>query len=222
MNNPLINYLAQFMTGNRVQLFDTVLEKRTQYLAVVLEDIYHTQNASAVVRTCDCFGIQDLHIIENRNRFKVNVNVALGATQWLSIHKYSGENAITRTSLMQLKQKGYRIVVTSPHAGDINLQDFDLAKGKAAFVFGTERQGVSPEAIACADEFLKIPMVGFTESFNISVSVAIILHHLTMKLHNSDIDWHLSPAEKETIKLLWMKNSIKRSDLLEKEFYKNA
>lgn len=220
MYNELIDYFSEFMTPERVGLFREVLDKRTRYLTVVLEDIFQTQNASAVVRTCDCFGVQDLHVVENRNRFKVNVNVALGATQWLNLSKYSADGNNTQMAFDALRAKGYRIVATSPHANGVELPDFDLTKGKAALVFGTEREGVSDFVMKNADEYLKIPMQGFTESFNISVSVAIILFHLTTMLRQSHVNWQLSEADKQQIMLDWMRNSIKRSDLLEKEFLK--
>lgn len=210
------------MTQDRVELFDRIIENRTRYLTVILEDIFQTQNASAVIRTCDCCGIQDLHIIEKRNKFRVNVDVALGSTQWVSLNKYTKVDNSSFEVFDRLKSEGYRIVATSPHADGVDLPDFDLGKGKVALLFGTERQGLTKEALSKADEFLKIPMVGFTESYNISVSVAIILYQLTNLLRNSDINWKLTSEEKQEIKLQWMKTSIRSSDLLEKEFFKNV
>jgi tRNA (guanosine-2'-O-)-methyltransferase len=222
MNKELINYLATFVTPDRLQLFEKVLQYRTSYLTVVLEDIYQSQNASAVLRSCDCFGVQHVNVIENRNTFNVNNEVALGSSKWLSIRKFSETNNNSLNAVKTLKNEGYRIIATSPHKNDKTLEDFDLRKGKAALVFGSELPGISDTIMKEADEFVKIPMFGFTESFNISVSAAIILHHLTGKLRNDTvINWQLTSVEKEKIMLEWLRNSIKRSALLEQRFLEN-
>jgi len=221
MDKALLEYLSGYLTSNRLELFDKILSMRTRYLTVVLEDIYQPQNASAVLRTCDCFGIQDVHIIENRNEFTVNREVALGSSKWLTLKKYTEKKQNSLDAIRQLKMNGYRIVATTPHTNDLELQDFDLTKGKTALVFGSELPGITDTVQNEADEFLKIPMYGFTESFNISVSAAIILHHLSQKMReNKSIDWKLSDTEKEEIKLAWIRKSIKRCDLIEKRFLK--
>lgn len=219
MKKKLINYLSDFVTPERLQLFDNVLNQRTAYITVILEDIYQSQNASAVLRTCDCFGIQNVHIIENKNTFNVDKEVDMGASKWLNLHKYNQAENNSADAIKKLKEKGYRIIATSPHISNSMLPDFDLNKGKAALVFGSEMPGISETIMKQADEFLKIPMYGFTESFNISVSAAIILYQLSEKLkRESGIDWKLSNSEKESIKLDWLRSSIKRSDLLVERF----
>jgi tRNA (guanosine-2'-O-)-methyltransferase len=214
----LIKYLEQFITKERLELFHKLLNQRTRYITVVLEDIYQSQNASAVLRTADCFGIQDVHIIENKNEYQINPDVALGASKWLNLIKYNKQEENTLKAISHLKKQGYRIVATTPHTKDVNLENFDLTQGKIALFFGTELKGLSNEMIDNADEFLKIPMFGFTESFNISVSAAIILHHLTTSLRKSEINWQLSDNEKEEILLEWLKKTIKKSSLLIDDF----
>jgi tRNA (guanosine-2'-O-)-methyltransferase len=221
IKEKLIPYLEQFITERRSQLIRQILSQRTRYVTVVLEDIYQSHNASAVLRSCDCFGIQDVHIIENRNTYQVNPDVALGSHKWLTLYKYTREQNNTADTLAGLKKKGYRIVATSPHASGCTLEEFDLHRGKTALVFGTELEGLTAEAAAMADETLTIPMVGFTESLNISVTVAIILYHLTDRLRKSDINWKLSATENLQVKLQWLKNSISRSDTIEKSFLEN-
>lgn len=222
MEKELLDYLSGFITKERLALFDKVLEKRTRYITVVLEDIYQSQNASAVLRTCDCFGIQDVHIIENRNQFNVNTEVSLGSSKWLSLHKYNQEKSNSLDAIKKLKKKGYRIVATTPHTNDQELPEYDIQKGKTALVFGSELPGISDTIMNEADEFLKIPMHGFTESFNISVSAAIILHHLSEKLRLQDVQkWQLSPIEKLELKLQWIRNTIKKSELLEERFWQS-
>ncbi len=222
MDKELIEHLASYLTPNRQALFNSVLQQRTRYLTVVLEDIFQPQNASAVLRTCDCFGIQDVHIIENRNDFEVDREVAMGASKWLSLKKYNQLEQNSLEAIRQLKTDGYRIVATSPHINDQELHNFDMSKGKAALVFGSELPGISEIIKDEADEFLKIPMYGFTESFNISVSAAIILHHLTLKMkQDAAIEWNLSQEEQQEIKLEWIRRSIKRSELIEQRFREN-
>ena len=220
MKEELIAYLAQHLTEKRFSLFRKIIQNRTRYLTVVLEDIYQSQNASAVLRSCDCFGIQDVHVIENRNKFDVNPKVSLGSSKWLSLYAYNHEEHNTLQAISKLKAEGYRIVATTPHENDVHLENFDLTGGKAALVFGTELKGISDDVKNEADLFLKIPMYGFTESFNISVSAAIILHHLTLKLHESTIDWQLPNDEQDELLITWLRKSIKGSDLIEREFYK--
>lgn len=214
MTDRLIEYLSQFITEERNELFDTVLSERTRYIKVVLEDIYQPHNASAVLRTMDCFGIQDACIIENKNEYHVNPDVALGSSKWLTLEKYNQKENNTLDAIENLKKENYRIVATTPHTFDTKLDDFDLKKGKAALFFGTEMHGLSKAVLENADDFVKIPMYGFTESFNISVSAAIILYHLTEKLKKLPNHWQLSENERKEIKLEWLKRSIKRSDLL--------
>jgi len=212
MYQKKIEILKEYVSENRLQRFYDVLEYRTRYATVVLEDIYQPHNASAVLRSCELFGVQDVHIIENQNEYDVNPDVAVGAFKWLNINKYNEQKHNTVSTLQHLKKQGYRIVATTPHRNDVELKDFDITKGKFALVFGSEMPGITDYVTENADEFLRINMYGFTESFNISVSVAIILHELIEKLHRSDIDWHLKDEEINTLLYSWLKNSVRESD----------
>jgi tRNA (guanosine-2'-O-)-methyltransferase len=218
MTTDLINHLEQFVLERRKNIINSIIEYRTRYITVVLEDIYQPQNASAVLRTCDCFGIQDVHIIENRHKYRINPDVTLGANKWLTLTKHNSKENNSLLTIKAFKEKGYRIVATTPHSNDTMLDYFDLQKGKIVLAFGNELNGLSDDFINNADEFIKIPMYGFTESFNISASASIILHHLTHKLRNAQIDWQLSDEEKKEVKLVWLKKSIKNSHLIEKDF----
>lgn len=214
-------FLERFMTDERRDQMAQVLAHRTKYLTVVLEDIFQPQNASAVLRTCDCFGIQDVHVIENKNEFIVNPEVEMGSSKWISIHRHNQQQNNTREALQKLKKQGYRIVATSPHKDDVNLEGLDLNAGKLALIFGTELTGISDIVREEADEFMKIPMYGFTESFNISVSAAISMHSLKHRLLQSSIKWQLSEDDHQQVYLQWLKRSIKKSDLLIDKFYKD-
>jgi len=213
----LIEYLRQFVTRERYAKFQEALLKRTRYITIALEDIYQSHNASAVLRTCDCFGIQDVHIIENRNKYEVNPDVALGSAKWLNLVHYDQPENNTITCLRKLKESGYRLVATSPHKDDFTPESLPLEQ-KTALIFGTELAGLSPSALEMADDFIKIPMVGFTESLNISVSAAIFIHSLTNRLRSSPVEWQLTSAEQSEIMTSWLKNSIKRSDGLVRDF----
>ena len=217
IKKEILTFLSSYLTDNRKQLFDKIIQYRTRYITVVLEDIYQPHNASAVLRSADLTGIQDIHIIENRNRYEVNPEVAMGSSKWLNLVKYNKSKENTLEAYDVLRKQGYRIVATTPHAGDKNLDEISL-DGKIALVFGTELKGLSETAIQNADEYLRIPMYGFTESYNISVSAALTLFTLTEKLRKSDISWQLSKDEKLDILLEWTRRSIKRSELIEKEF----
>lgn len=217
-NQELIEHLSEFMTENRVQKFRDVLEWRTRHIAVVLEDIYQPQNASAVVRTADCFGIQDVHVIENKNKYKVNPHVVLGAADWIDLHKHNKEDNNTLTCLQQLKNDGYKIIATTPHTNSYEISDLPINQ-KFALVFGTEKLGISDDVKNNADGFVKINMHGFTESFNISVSAALSMYELTKRLHAEEtIPWQLSADQKNELLLKWMRKSLVSSDLILKAY----
>jgi len=200
-------------------LIDQVLSERTRHITVVLEDIYHAQNASAVMRTCDCFGIQDLYITQRLHDYEVNPNVVRGASKWVTLHKYEREEQSTEKCIKDLKAKNYRIVGTTPSKEAASIYELDLTE-KTAIVFGTELGGLTEYAKASVDELVHIPMYGFTESFNISVSAALILQETVKRLKNSDIVWQLTEEEKEVLKLEWYSRIVKRSDLHIKSYLK--
>ncbi len=212
MNN-YISYLEQFVTENRKAVFKKVLSQRTRYFTTVLEDLYQMHNISAVVRSADIFGWQDLHIVQKKYDPKLSHSIAKGAEKWLDIHRYKQ----TGDAIKYLKQKGYRIVATTPHTDDISLPDFDISR-PAAFFFGVEKNGLSEQVMSQADVFLKIPMYGFTESFNISVAAALIMYSVTQALHNSALAWQLPEQEREKIYMQWLEKSIKSIELIKKDY----
>ncbi len=207
----LINILSSYVMPRRLARMEQVLSQRTRHLTLVLEDIYQSHNTSAVIRSCDCFGVQDVHIIENRNQYEVNPDVALGASKWLSLEKYNEKEFNTPDCLAKLKKEGYQLIATSPHKDEFLLEELPVQQ-KTALLFGTEMQGLTPEAISMADGFMKIPMVGFTESFNISVSVAICLYHLTPKIRQKVSNWQLTQEEQLDLMLEWLMQSINNAE----------
>lgn len=220
MNAELVEYLSGCISGNRLQRFNKLIQYRTRHITVVLEDIYQAHNASAVLRSCDCFGIQDVHIIENKNKYELNPDVELGAHKWLTLYKYNRQEQNSLECIQSLKRKGYKIIATTPHpetvAATCTIDKLEITN-KIALVFGTELKGITDVILNEADGFVKIPMYGFTESFNISVSAAICLYELTARLRKSHIG-SLSEEEKYDIKLQWLRNSLAKPELLEEEF----
>ena len=216
----LIAHLSGLITDDRLELFNRVLKDRTKYITVALENIYQPHNASAVLRTADCFGVQDVHVIENDNVYDINPDVALGSYKWINLVRHNKLENNTFETIKHLKSNGYRIVATTPHNNDVTLDDFDLSAGKLALFFGTELTGLSNIVLENADEFLKIPMYGFTESFNISVSASVILHQFTNKLRSSNLNWNLSSKDKDITILRWLMNTIKKSDLVVEEYFR--
>jgi len=217
----LIAHMSECVTENRLALFKRVLAERTRYITVLLEDIYQSQNASAVLRTCDCTGIQDVHIVEERNEYEINSDVALGADQWLSLNFYNEVENNLESAIVALKNQGYRIVATSPHKEGVSPETFDLKQGKAALMFGTELNGLTDQAIELADEHIQIPMAGFTESYNISVSAAITLYSLRKRLEVSSLQWKICEEEQSELLLNWLRTTIKMSDQIENKFIKD-
>ncbi len=217
-----INYLKEFIREGRWETINKVLDQRTEYVTVVLEDIYQSHNASAVLRSCDGFGINDVHVIENNCEFDPHVQITLGADQWLDINRYNTPNVDnTEICLSSLKEKGYQIIATTPHERESNLNDLDVSK-PTALVFGNELDGFSESVLKHADGFVKIPMYGFSESFNISVSAAVCMYDLTTRVRQkkSNIDWKLTEDRRSELLLSWLKSSIKAGEQLAEKFLK--
>ena len=197
-DQDLLRYLESFLTSRRKERFDRVLAQRTKHFTVATEDVYQLHNTSAVIRSCDVFGVQEVHVVEELNTKRIDREIAM-------------EN---------LRTEGYQIVATTPHTNDTILQDFDVSK-KSCFFFGRETEGLSQDVLDQADTFLKIPMAGFTESLNISVSAAIILQHVTYKLKHSDTPWKLSSEEQDALRFQWIRKTIKSFDTIVDNYQNN-
>jgi tRNA (guanosine-2'-O-)-methyltransferase len=208
-----LSYLEEFITPNRKEGFLKVLQSRTKHFTVAVEDLFQLHNTSAVMRSCEVFGVQELHVVEQKYGKTIDKEIAMGAEKWVDIHRFS----TNQDCINDLKARGYQIIATTPHENDCLLEDFDISKPSALF-FGTERLGLSDEVLSQADGFLKIPMVGFTESLNISVSAAIIIQNLTNKLRHSDIDWKLSEAEVLEKRIDWTRKSIKDINFITQKY----
>jgi tRNA (guanosine-2'-O-)-methyltransferase len=212
----LLEYLEGFITENRKEGFQRVLQNRTKHFTIAMEDVYQLHNTSAVMRSCEVFGVQELNVIEQKFGKRIDSEIAMGAQKWVDVNRFANN----QSCIDDLKGKGYQIIATTPHNDSCLLQDFDISKPSAIF-FGTEKLGLSEEVMQQADGFLKIPMVGFTESLNISVSAAIIIQDLTARLRRSAINWQLKEDEIFEKQLDWTRKSIKDIDFIEKKFYES-
>ncbi|MGB3585142.1 MAG: RNA methyltransferase [Tunicatimonas sp.] len=209
-SQKLYQYLSKFLSESRMQRFEEVLRWRTRHFTVAVEDIYQQHNASAIIRTCDCLGIQDISIMERGNEFKLAQGMARGAEKWIDVHYYSEPpltNSVT-ACLDNLKSQGYQIAAAAPHYAQQNPQSFDI-QVRTAFFLGHEKRGLSEEVIDRADQRIAVPAFGFTESYNVSVAAALLLYELIARLHQSTkINWQLSEAEKRAKRIDWAKKSI--------------
>ena len=213
-NQDLLTYLEGFITENRKEGFLRVLKNRTKHFTVAMEDVFQLHNTSAVMRSCEVFGIQELNVIEQKFGKSIDKEIAMGAEKWVDINRFSSiQDCVTN-----LKRKGYQIIATTPHNDSCLLHEFDITKPSALF-FGTERDGLSEEVMQQADGFLKISMVGYTESLNISVSAAIIIQDVTNRLRQSDINWQLSEEEVLEKRLDWTRKSIKDIEFIERKYF---
>ena len=210
----LLNYLEGFLTENRKEGFLRVLKNRTKHFTIAMEDVYQLHNTSAVMRSCEVFGVQELNVIEQKFGKRIDSEIAMGAQKWVDVNRFN----TVQSCIDEMRAKGYQIIATTPHNDSCMLHEFDISKPSALF-FGTEKNGLSEEVIQQADGFIKIPMVGYTESLNISVSAAIIIQDITNRLRQSNIDWQLSEEEILEKRLDWTRKSIKDIEFIERKFH---
>jgi tRNA (guanosine-2'-O-)-methyltransferase len=215
----LLEYLQTFLTEHKKSLFEKVLALRTRFLVCVMENVIDEHNTNAVIRSCECTGVQDVYIISGGKGFKPAKGVMKGAGKWSTLIRYNETAGQTADQcIADLKKKGYRLVVTSPHGHATPLNLLDLGS-PLAVCFGHEQTGISQTLMNHADEFVKIPMAGFTESFNVSVAAGILLFELTGKIRNSQVKWQLTEKEKQALRFEWTWKCFNRPDLLTANFY---
>jgi tRNA (guanosine-2'-O-)-methyltransferase len=219
MDKQVLNEFYKIITPNKVEMFDRIAALRTRYFTVALENIYQEHNASAVLRSCDCFGLQEMHVIEKGFQYSVQRDIALGAGRWVDMFNYNLGDNPTDDCILNLQNRGFKVVATTPHTEAFTIHNLPLDQ-PLAFFFGTERRGLSQEVIERADYKLKIPMFGFTESFNISVSVAIVLQTIRQRLEESGLIWKLNEEEQIALKIKWCKKILNGGPALENEFRK--
>jgi tRNA (guanosine-2'-O-)-methyltransferase len=220
-NKLLSEYLSRFISEHKKSFVEKVLDQRTRHITMVLEDIYQSQNASAVIRTCECMGIQDVHIIENDSKYTVNRRVLKGSYKWVDLIRHKGKlRNNTEACFEKLRAGGYKIAATDPSPEGVSIHDLSVTD-KIAIVMGNELHGTSTYALENADMKINIPMYGFTESLNISVSAAICLNSLVPALRSSEVNWQLTESEKDEIRLSWLRKMVRNAEIMEREFLKS-
>jgi len=218
LRDQVVEYLQQFVTESRQARLTEIIQNRTRHVTVVFEALNQAQNISAVLRTCDCYGVQDVHVIQHRNDFEANKDISMGADKWLTISKYPHSEHNVKECIDRLHEQGYWVAATLPDERRRTIFDLPVEQ-KTAFLFGTELTGLSDEAIKYADGNVLIPMYGFTESFNISNSAAIILSHFVERMHRSNVQWQLSDEEKAELYFEWLQKTVKDPDGLIRHYY---
>ena len=200
-----LEYMTRFITDERRDVLQRTVAQRTHYMRILTENMFHPQNASAIMRHCEAFGIQQIHTVEDRCKFDPSVNIVRGTQKWVDVEHHD----TTAEALRALKSEGYRIVATTPHRCSATPETFDVTKGKFALVFGTEHAGISDEVIEAADDFLMIPMCGMVESLNVSASAAILIYMLSERIRQSVDGWQLSDAEQLKLLTRWTMSSVR-------------
>ena len=200
-----LDYMTQFITEERKEVLNRTVESRTHYMRILTENMFHPQNASAIMRHCEAFGIQQIHTVEDRCKFDPSVNIVRGTEKWVDVEHHE----TTAEALAALKAEGYRIVATTPHRCSVTPESFDVTKGKFVLVFGTEHAGISDEVIAAADDFLMIPMCGMVESLNVSASAAILIYMLSERIRQQVEGWQLSDYDKLKLLTRWTMSSVR-------------
>lgn len=211
----LLEKFYEHISDNKQELFNRIIKDRTRHITVVLENLFQPHNAAAVLRSCDCFGVQDVHVIENSNQYAPNKEIDMGSSKWLNINRYNQKEENTIDCINELKRQGYKIIATTPHTDDCGIDELPVDQ-PIALLFGTEKSGLTEEALEASDAYVKLPMYGFTESYNISVSVALALFNVTERMRKDEsIQWQLSEQEQDAIRLQWAKKVVKKSDTVE-------
>ena len=212
----LAHLAEHWLSESRWKRFNEVLDQRTRYLTVVMDNLYQLQNASAVMRSCEAMGVQDVHLITRDDELKHERGIAMGSSYWLSVHRHEGA-ASNLKAIKHLKDKGYRLVATSPHADGVTLDELVIDQ-PTALLFGEEKPGLSDELLDAADTHMRIPMAGFAESYNVSVSVALCLYALLPKLRSSALPWQLEASERHDLALAWARRSVQHIESIEQRF----
>jgi tRNA (guanosine-2'-O-)-methyltransferase len=204
----ILSYFQQFLSTHKIELFEKKVLDRTRHFTLVLEDLFHPHNASAILRNADCLGLQDIHLIENNHQFKNEKDISLGSRKWLNLKRYNDFDTTSPTCIEQLKEKGYTIAVLSPHHTDIAINEYPIDQ-KTAFILGAEKTGLTEYSLQNADVHVNVPMYGFTESYNVSVTAALTLYDVIHRIRKSNLNWQLNKDEQWEVKLAWTLRSIK-------------
>jgi len=186
------------VTERRRTLMENVVSHRTRHFCMVLEDLFDPHNISAVIRTAEVFGLQDVHVIEEENPYCVNKSILKGSFKWMTLTLYKKR----MDCMNRLREKGYRIAVASTNTNN-SVLDLDLSQ-PTAFYLGSEFHGNHPDTLAAADCEFKLPQYGITESMNVSVAGGVLMTYLDLFMQKKGRDFYALPQkEKELLLLDW-------------------
>lgn len=205
----VIALLSPFLSQSRQERIEDVVANRTYTVSPVIEGVYDLGNVSAVIRSAEALGYQSVHVVESSEEFRSSSRTTQGSDKWLDITRWETSDEC----LTHLKRLGYRVVVTHLEAST-PLDDIDFTT-PTALVFGNEANGVSDDLLAAADARCIIPMLGFVESFNISVAAAVALYHAyRQRLNRLGSHGDLDPETLTYLKARFYMKSVKEPEAI--------
>ncbi len=200
--------LSKELTPHKKALFEEKVRHRTRHFTLGLENMMKTQNASALMRTADAFGVQRVDVYDKEERWSVSSGISKGVEKWLDVsffNTYDEGDALTWAT--RLKEKGHKLYVTALDAKARPVNSLD-PKVPATICFGNEKEGASATLLEAADETVYIPMQGFVESFNVSVSCGIVMHHMTLGMERAGIARGLEPEDELDTLIQWALRTV--------------
>jgi tRNA (guanosine-2'-O-)-methyltransferase len=210
---PDHDLLQDILLPQRVERLKEVLANRVTSITLVLENLHKDYNISAILRTCESFGVQDVHVVPQPGEGKVFRTVTQGCHKWLTIHRHKDVSSCFKV----LKAKGFRILAGGFGGDALPLEGADFS-GSVALVFSNELEGANPEVVEQVDGFFVIPMTGFSRSLNVSVAAGIAIHRVLQFKAGKGEELERIPAD-EAARLLeeWVKKSVRNADAVLKE-----
>jgi tRNA (guanosine-2'-O-)-methyltransferase len=205
----IVAVLAPFVSDRRRERIEASLASRTRDIVVVLEDIHHDHNSSAVMRTAEAMGIFELHVVAGKSRFIVEDKITMGAHKWLHRRSHAG----IAEAYAHLRGRGFEIWASHFHGDGGSIEEIPIDR-TVALVFGNEHEGLSAEAIDQADHWFRIPMRGFVESLNISVAAAISMYDVHSRRQRAGLLRGLSDEDVRRFRAAWYAMSVRAAELL--------
>ena len=214
----IIRVLTPWVSEARRTRMETVIRARLGSLILGVEDMYSTHNGSACMRTAESLGIQDVVAVETRNPYPLpevheelperpHRKITAHAHHWVDLHRLEDAAALKRWAI----SRSVRVLGTSPHASQ-NLGQVVLDSRPIMVLFGNEKDGLRPSTVEACDEVFRLDMFGFTESFNLSVSVGMVLAHLGQRLRSRQRDprrGDLDPDRRLHILARWLVRDVR-------------
>jgi tRNA (guanosine-2'-O-)-methyltransferase len=182
----------------RLRAAERALAERSRSLVVVLDDLVNARNASAVVRTAESLGLQEVHMIQREGRVALERTVTMLAQRWLDLFWYERAS----TTIEALRERGYRILVSDYSEDARPIDDVPLTD-KVALCFGSEQSGVSEALRETADGFFYLPSVGFTSYVNVSVAAGISIHAIDARQRREGLRTPIDAADRATLRKSW-------------------